>query len=95
MPHRMIRMTAHKSIVRILLAMLAALLWPLDFAQADIKLWGTKEDKGKLVLAAESLWRYELWDWFTPTGPQDGDYGYFFTRSRSALKWTSPEKLDR
>ncbi len=51
---------------------------------------GYGESNPKLSFAGESLWRYEMWDWFTPTRPQDYRYGYFFNRSRASLKSSSP-----
>ncbi len=62
-------------------------------ARGEIQLLQWKESQQAIWLSGESLWRYEMWDWFTPSGPQDYNYGYFLTRTRSSLRWTSP-KID-
>ncbi len=61
-----------------------------SFCYADVKLWEKAEAKQKVSLLAEGIARYELWDWFEPTGTADNEYGYFFSRARSGLLFNSP-----
>ena len=72
------------------MALIIPLCW-MSRGHCDLKIWAPKEGKQSVSLVGEGLGRYEFWDWFTPTGPQDSTYGYFFTRARSGLKWASPK----
>ena len=62
----------------IALLLLLAILSPVRPSYAEIKLLEHKYSKQTVSLLGETQWRYEFWDWFTPSGTQDSTYGYFW-----------------
>lgn len=42
----------------------------------------------KLSISGSLRMRWEFWNWFEPTGPQNNDYDFFAPVLRGAVKWT-------
>jgi hypothetical protein len=45
----------------------------------------------KLSITASLRTRWELWNWFEPTGTQDNDYDFLATVTRVGAAWTDDD----
>jgi hypothetical protein len=76
-----------KSIARLLftLTSILGILANPSTSQSDIAL---TQISPKLSISGSVRLRWEFWDWFEPTGPQNNDYDFFAPVVRGAAKWT-------
>jgi hypothetical protein len=71
----------------LLLVLTTVVLQPFSVGAVNLKSFNAGESQ--ISADVEILGRYEYWNWFSAQTSADNNYGYFFTRTRIGLRYTS------